>query len=471
MHSPVHKLLPRFAGTPGWGRATGVTLPRLAVPDAPLDQPWNAIRSELRAAVSEAAWHSWLAALKPVEIVGDTLVVEASDRVRSYVGDRFGRLLQACAAAVLGPDMRVELVAPGTSIAPEPARPAARQALNPRLTFDQFVIGDSNRMAHAAALAVAELPGLAYNPLFICGAPGLGKTHLLHSIANYVTAYGDGLTVRYTTAEQFTSSFVGARDDGKAMKTFKTAHRSVDVLLVDDVQFLAQKVKTEEEFFHTFNALVAAGAQVVLTSDQPPRDLGGLEERLRARFEAGLVTELGRPDISTRLTILRKRVEQDDIGPVDEDALELIAKRVDESVRALEGALIRVVAFSSLTGRPLTADLAAEVLGSLYPAPRRTRSRTVEEIQAVTCDAFGVTLEEMRSSSRAAKVAWARQVAMYLARELTDDTLPAIGRAFGRNHTTVLHACKRTADRMASDRAAYEAVRYLTMELEDVRAD
>jgi chromosomal replication initiator protein len=434
--------------------------------DAPLAQPWNAIRTELRGAVKEAAWHSWLADLQAREIAGDTLVVEASDRVRGYVGNRFGRLLQACAAAVLGPDIQVELVAPGTGGDARPAAPAARPMLNPRLTFDQFVIGDANRMAHAAALAVAEMPGLTYNPLYICGAPGLGKTHLLHSVANYVTAYGDGIAVRYTTAEEFTSGFVGARDDGAAMRTFKTAHRDVGVLLVDDVQFLAQKVKTEEEFFHTFNTLIAAGAQIIITSDQPPRDLGGLEERLRARFESGLVTELGRPDVATRLTILRKRVEKDGIGPVDEEALELIAMRVEESVRALEGALIRVVAFSSLTGRPLTADLAAEVLGTLYPAAKaRPRQRTVEEIQAVTCDAFGVTLEEMRSPSRAAKIAWARQVAMYLARELTDDTLPAIGKAFGRNHTTVLHACKRTAVRMASDRSAYEAVRYLTMEL------
>jgi chromosomal replication initiator protein len=436
--------------------------------DTTLDQPWNAIRTELRSAVKEAAWHSWLAELRAREVVGDTLVVEASDRVRTYVANRFGRLLQACAAAILGPDMRIELVAPGSEVEPQAGRAGFRPALNPRLTFDQFVIGDANRMAHAAALAVAEMPGLAYNPLYICGDPGLGKTHLLHSIANYVSSYGDGLSVRYTTAEEFTSGFVGARADGGAMKTFKTAHRDVDVLLVDDVQFLAQKAKTEEEFFHTFNALIAAGAQIVLTSDQPPRDLGGLEERLRARFESGLVTELDRPDVATRLTILRKRIDQDEIGPVDEDALELIAKRVEESVRALEGALIRVVAFSSLTGRPLTAELAAEVLGTLYPAPTaRPRRRTVAEIQATTCDAFGVTLDEMRSSSRAAKVAWARQVAMYLARELTDDTLPAIGRAFGRNHTTVLHACKRTADRMASDRAAYEAVRYLTMELGD----
>ncbi len=437
--------------------------------DAALEQPWNAIRTELRAAVTDTTWHLWLEGIAPRELTGATLVLEASDRVRAYVGDRFGRLLQACAAAVLGPEIQIELVAPGATSGPAATPTLPGSDLNPRLTFDQFVIGDANRLAHAAALAVAELPGLAYNPLFICGEPGLGKTHLLHSIANYVRAYGDGLVVRYTTAEAFTTAFVGARNDGAAMDTFKRMHRGVDVLLVDDVQFLAQKVKTEEEFFHTFNALLAAGAQVVLTSDQPPRDLQGLEDRLRARFEAGLVTELGPPDVATRMTILRKRVCQDDIGEVDPAALELIASRVTESVRALEGALIRVVAFASLTGKALTAQLAEEVLGKLYPPTKAAAPvrHTVEDIQARTCDAFGVSLDEMRSTSRAARIAWARQVAMYLSRELTDATLPAIGRAFDRNHTTVMHACKRTVERMAEDPAAYEAVRFLSLEIGD----
>ena len=439
------------------------------MPDAALAHHWNTVRAELRRAVPDSTWHLWMEGLSARELTGDTLVVEASDRVRAYVGDRFGRLLQACAAAVLGPEIQVELVGPSAA-GDEPGRQGpVRDTLHPRLTFDQFVIGNANRLAHAAALAVAEQPGLTYNPLFICGAPGLGKTHLLHSIGNYVRAYGGGLVVRYTTAEAFTSAFVGARDDRAAMTSFKTLHRGVDVLLVDDVQFLQRKVRTEEEFFHTFNALHATGAQIVLTCDQPPRDLAGLQERLRARFEAGLVTELARPDLAARLTILRKRADQDDVGAIDEGAIEVIAKRVEESVRALEGALIRVVAFASLTGRALTAELAAEVLGSLYPdaAGRPTLRRSVEEIQARTCEALGVSLEELRSPSRAAGVAWARQVAMYLSRELTDATLPAIGAAFGRNHTTVLHACKRTAQRMSSDHAAYEAVRFLTLELGD----
>ncbi len=431
---------------------------------------WRLIRAEMQRAVSESTWHQWLEPLSARALREQTLVVEAPDAIRPWVDERFGRLLQACAAAALGPDARVELVAPGAGSAPEAragAEPPAR-SYNPRHTFEQFVIGDSNRLAHAAALAVAEMPGLAYNPLFICGPPGLGKTHLLNSIANYVTAYGAGATVRYTTAEAFTNHFLGALH-GHDVESFKVAYRGVDVLLVDDVQFLQAKVRTEQEFFHTFNALHQAGAQIVLTSDRLPSDLGELEERLRERFEAGLVTDVRAPDNTTRLAILRKRVQQDAVGEPDPAALELIAERVTDNVRALEGALIRVIAFGSLTGREVTAELTAEVLDGLYPSRNASaRSTTVREIQERTANAFGVSVEALVSSSRAGAVAWPRQIAMYLARELTDQTLPAIGRAFGgRNHTTVLHAYRRTAERIAGDAQAFDTVRRLTQELRD----
>jgi len=422
---------------------------------------WHRFRAEVRRAVSESTWHIWLDPVRLLEARGRTLYVEVPEDKRAWVQTRFARLLNACAETVLGPGARVEFGVAEPE--PEPARPAA-QEFNPRLTFDQFVIGDCNRLAHAAALAVAELPGLAYNPLFICGPPGLGKTHLLHSIANYVNAHGGGLTVRYTTVEAFTDQFVGALHGGD-LDAFKAAYRGVDVLLVDDVQFLQSKAKTEQEFFHTFNALHQAGAQLVLTSDRPPRDLDALEDRLRERFEAGLVCDVRPPERATRLTILRKRVAQDDVGEVEPDALELIADRVTSNIRALEGALIRVVAFGSLTGRPVTAALADEVLAGLYPE-LKPRRRSVREIQEQTCAAFGVTMDDLLSSSRAQPVAFARQVAMYLSRELTDATLPAIGRAFGnRNHTTVMHACKRTAERIATDREAYDTVHKLTREL------
>jgi chromosomal replication initiator protein len=433
---------------------------------------WSLIRHELRRAVPESTWHQWLEPLSGRQSEDGALLVEAPAELRPWIAKRYGRLLRECATTVLGPDAQVDLVAGGVArdgigqprSRHDASEPAA--AFNPRHTFDQFVIGDSNRLAHAASLAVAEMPGLAYNPLFICGPPGLGKTHLLHSIGNYVTAYGADATVRYTTAEAFTNHFVGSLR-AKAGDAFKAAYRGVDVLLVDDVQFLQEKAHTEQEFFHTFNALHEAGAQIVLTSDRLPRDLGALELRLRERFEAGLVTDVRAPDPATRLTILRKRVQQDDVRAIDPAALDVIADRVADNVRALEGALVRVVAFGSLTGRKVTAELAAEVLAGLYPElHKRTAAMTVAEIQERTAEAFGISVDALVSPSRAGAVAWPRQVAMYLARELTAQSLPAIGHAFGgRNHTTVLHAYRRTAARIAQDPEAFEVVRRLTESL------
>jgi chromosomal replication initiator protein len=441
------------------------------VHDDDLPNAWRRVRAELRGAVNDSTWQLWLEPLAARSLDGAALVVEAPAESRAWVEASFARLLNACAGAVLGAGARVEIVAAG-SAAPAattaPSRSFHGASFNPRYTFDQFVIGDPNRLAHGAALAVAEMPGLAYNPLFICGPPGLGKTHLLHSIANYVAEHGDGLSVLYTTAETFTDDFVGALHTG-ALEAFKAAYRGVDVLLVDDVQFLQSKARTEQEFFHTFNALHGAGAQLVLTSDRLPRDLDALEDRLRERFEAGLVTDVKPPDLATRRTVLRKRVQQDHVGCVDPGAIDLLAERVDSNIRALEGALIRVVAFASLTGRDVTAELADEVLVGLYPG-LRPRRRSVAEIQERICEAFEISLDQLLSPSRAAPVAWPRQVAMYLARELTDQTLPAIGRAFGgRNHTTVMHACRRTAERIATDRDAYDTVRRLTEELGGTR--
>ena len=441
--------------------------------DDELAHSWRRIRAELRTAVTDATWELYLDALDARRLDGSTLVVSAPDASRAWVDRALQPRAPGGRAARARPGRRGPARRPGgprgrqRGAGSRPRRSlwtAADVPFNARFTFDQFVIGDSNRLAHGAALAVAEMPALAYNPLFICGPPGLGKTHLLHSIANYVAAYGDGLTVRYTTVEAFTNHFIGAlHHDG--IDAFKSAYRDVGVLLVDDVQFLQRKAKTEEEFFHTFNALHAAGAQIVLTSDRLPRDMAALEDRLRERFEAGLVCDVRPPDYETRLTILRKRVQQDGVRAVEPAALELIAERVDSNVRALEGALIRTVAFGSLTGRPVTAELAEEVLGGLYP-DLRPRARSVEEIQRRICQDFEISLDDMLSHSRAAGLTWPRQVAMYLTRELTDATLPAIGRAFGgRNHTTVLHACKRTAARIAEDRDAYDTVRRLAGEL------
>jgi chromosomal replication initiator protein len=440
---------------------------------------WNAVQHELRQAVPADMYDIWLAPLRVLDLEGDLLLLEAPHELRAWVADRFARVLQASAAAVLGEHIAVDVRAASTSSRPKRTAAEARaraaepepdsHGLNPKYTFDQFVIGDSNRFAHAAALAVAELPGQAYNPLFVYGPPGVGKTHLLHSIGNYVRAYGGGLSVRYTTVETFTNQFLAALKRGD-IDRFKGRYRHSDVLLIDDVQFLASKAKTEEEFFHTFNALHDTGSQLVLTSDRLPRDLSALEDRLRERFEAGLVTAIAPPDVSTRLTVLRKRAQHDGIALADDGVLPLLADRAPHNVRALEGALIRVVAFASLTGLPVSTELARDVLEDLYPAARKpgTNAPTVESIQELTADAFGLTREELVSASKAARIAWPRQVAMYLAREHTTETLPAIGERFGgRNHTTVLHAHRRTVQRLASDPEASDIVRRLTERLSD----
>jgi chromosomal replication initiator protein len=432
------------------------------------------MRAELRGAVDGESLELWLEPLRPLQLDGRRLVLGAEPGLCAWIESRFGRHLCDAAAQVIGADAGVELVpavgdAPAVALRAEVELPD-EDALNPKLTFEQFVIGDSNRFAHAAALAVAELPGQAYNPLFIYGPPGVGKTHLLHSIGNYVRAFGGGLTVRSTTTERFTSEFVAALHSG-GLDRFKGRFRRADVLLIDDVQFLESKARTEEEFFHTFNALHEAGSQLVLTSDRLPRDLAALEERMRERFEAGLVADIGAPDRAVRLAVLRKRVQHDGVQLADPEALHVIADRVTDNLRALEGALIRVVAFHSLTGRPLDAELAAEVLDGLYPSARGRFARpaatpTVERIQELTCEAFGITLEELVSHNRSPRVAWPRQVAMYLCREHTDQSLPAIGRSFGgRNHTTVMHACRRTTARLGSDHDAYDAVRALSAQL------
>ena len=450
-----------------------------------LEHIWSRVQAQLALVVDEPTYRIWLEDLHGVELLDGHLIVEAPHQTCKWIEARFGRVIQASVELVLGPEAAIELRADGSqqqaapvgapAMASRQGRRAAPPPLaqagplgNPKLTFDHFVIGDSNRLAHAAALTVAEMPAHAYNPLFICGPPGVGKTHLLSSIANLLQTHNPGLTVRATTGESFTNEFLGALGD-RSTETFKARFRDIDVLLVDDVQFLERKARTEEEFFHTFNALHDGGRQVVLTSDRPPRDLQALEDRLRERFEAGLIADIRPPDLATRLAILRKRAHHDGVALADEHVLGAIASHVQTNVRALEGALIRVVAFASLTGRPLTAELAEEVLSSLYPrAPAPGRSeRSISEIQAATCKHFDLSPDELLSGARTARIAWPRQVAMYLARELTGASLPAIGREFGgRDHTTVLHACRRTSARLQSDETSREAVEKLCQVLD-----
>jgi len=429
-----------------------------------LEHVWQQIQGALLEKVGERTYGLWLAPLRCVSLDADRLVLDGPPEVSAWASQRLGGALASAAASVLGPSVAVSIAGHGAT-PPAAARSAAADTrLNPRYSFEQFVIGPSNRLAHAAALAVAEMPSQAYNPLFIYGPPGLGKTHLLHSVGNYVAAFGGGLSVRYATAEEFTNSFLNALVT-RNLDDFKARFRGVDLLLIDDVQFLERKARTEEELFHTFNALYDAGSQLVITCDRLPGDLGDLEDRLRERFAAGLVTDIERPDPATRLAILRKRAAHDNVEVTDE-ALELLAERVTSNVRALEGALIRLVAYGSLTGRVLDHALAADVLARLGVALSTTRAVSIADVQDATCAHFGLSRNELLSRSRAERCVWPRQAAMYLCKELTAHSLPTIARAFdGRDHTTVLHACKRVAAHIAVSPPAYADIEALTATL------
>jgi chromosomal replication initiator protein len=438
---------------------------------------WREICAELRRTVGDSTYEIWLAPLEVRSIDSAVLLLQAPPATRAWVAKRFGRVLESCARAVVGAPLRVSFVgasdAEGTNRVPlddHRSRGDRAQGFNPRYSFDQFIIGDGNRLAHAASLAVAELPGQAYNPLFLHAPPGLGKTHLLHAIGNYLVAFGGGASVRYTTVEAFTNNFISALGS-RSLERFKHDYRDADVLLIDDVQFLASKAKTEEEFFHTFNALYETGRQLVLTCDRLPRQLVTVEERLRERFEAGLVADIRPPDLATRVAILRKRAELDHIPLVDENVLELVAERVADNVRALEGALIRIVAHHSLTSRPLDLSLARNVLDDIHPAAL-SDAPPIEAIQHSVATHFDLTAAELISANRSARIAWARQVAIHLTRELTEASLHAIGDAFGgRNHATVLHACKRVADRINEDPHAAAELHTLAAEIRRLKGD
>ncbi|GAA0305814.1 chromosomal replication initiator protein DnaA [Kineococcus aurantiacus] len=332
--------------------------------------------------------------------------------------------------------------------------------LNPKYIFESFVIGASNRFAHAAAVAVAEAPAKAYNPLFIYGESGLGKTHLLHAIGHYAQNLYPGVQVRYVNSEEFTNDFINSIRDDKA-QAFQRRHRDVDVLLIDDIQFLSNKVQTQEEFFHTFNTLHNASKQVVITSDLPPKQLSGFEERMRSRFEWGLITDVQPPDLETRIAILRKKAIGERLE-VPDDVNEYIASKISSNIRELEGALIRVTAFASLNRQPVDMSLAEIVLHDLIPNDE-TPEITASAIMGQTASYFSVTLEDLCGTSRSRTLVTARQIAMYLCRELTELSLPKIGQHFGgRDHTTVMHAERKIKQQMAERRSTYNQVTELT---------
>jgi chromosomal replication initiator protein len=442
---------------------------------AAASQTWETISQRLRESLNPSTFANWFGAATPVEQDTERLVVAVPNEfTKTWIEGHFGSLLNAAAAEhelVLELRVAVSEAVAASKAAADPAdvvddvveappSPSLR-GLNPRYTFDLFVIGPSNRFAHAAALAVAESPAQAYNPLFIYGSTGLGKTHLLQAVGQYVAQQHRDMSVRYVTTETVLNEFVDALRD-KNTAGFKMRYRTYDVLLVDDIQFIEGKDTLQEEFFHTFNSLYEAGKQIIISSDRQPRELATLEARLKSRFEWGLITDIQPPDLETRIAILRKKVATDRIDIADKDVLTFIADRVTSNIRELEGALTRVIAYASLTGRPITAAVADEVLKDVFPGGS-ARAITIEHVQAAVCEWFGVSQADLRGDKRPQSIAYPRHIAMYLCRELTDQSLPKIGAKFGgRDHSTVMHGVRRIGDLIREDRDVFNVVQELT---------
>ena len=446
---------------------------------------WDEVSSRLRGALNETTFSTWFEKARGSALTdSDFTIAVPNDFTREWIEGHFLGLIKAGVRDVIGSETRVHLRVDSTAVAaPQPASIDTAESdgetepvqlapestgMNPKYTFDLFVIGSSNRFAHAAALAVAEAPAQAYNPLFVYGGTGLGKTHLLQAIGHYVREHSAGLTTRYVTSETFMNDFINSLRD-KRIEGFKQRYRTYDVLLVDDIQFLEGKERIQEEFFHTFNSLYEAGRQIVISSDRPPKEIATLEARLRSRFEWGLLTDVQAPDLETRIAILRKKVNIDRIQVHDPEVLTFVAGRVSTNIRELEGALTRVVAFSSLTGRPMTVDLAESVLRDVFPQGEAPEV-SIARIQETVSDRFGMSVAELCSAKRSQAVAYPRQVAMYLSRELTDSSLPKIGKEFGgRDHTTVIHATSKIATLIREDRSVYNLVQELTARIKQVR--
>ena len=444
-----------------------------------LDAVWTRAIAELSDDVLPAQHRAWMRLTKPLALVQDTAVLATpNDFAREVLDTKLRPLIIDALSRQLGRDVRVAVTVepaaepvvvieepePAPEPVPMPAyrtQPRAESSrLNPKYQFDTFVIGSSNRFAHAAAVAVAEAPAKAYNPLFIYGESGLGKTHLLHAIGHYTQHLFAGHRVRYVSSEEFTNDFINSIRDGRA-DGFRKRYREIDVLLVDDIQFLENKEQTQEEFFHTFNTLHNANKQIVISSDRPPKQLVTLEDRLRNRFEWGLITDVQPPELETRIAILRKKAAQERLDAPPE-VLEFIAGKIASNIRELEGALIRVTAFASLNRQNVDLALAEVVLKDLI-ADAAGPEITSATIMAQTAAYFGITIEDLCGSSRSRVLVTARQIAMYLCRELTDLSLPKIGQQFGgRDHTTVMHADRKIRSLMAERRSVYNQVSELT---------
>ncbi len=425
---------------------------------------WTKALEAIQKKLSKPSFETWLKSTKAHSLTNDTLIITApNDFARDWLETRYSKLIADTILDITGAELEIKFVIPQSQEeeelkfegqakkkkVEEHSEEMPQSMLLPKYTFDTFVIGSGNRFAHAASLAVAEAPAKAYNPLFIYGGVGLGKTHLMHAIGHYVLEHNPNAKVVYLSSEKFTNEFINSIRDNKAIE-FRNKYRKVDVLLIDDIQFLAGKESTQEEFFHTFNALHEESKQIVISSDRPPKEIPTLEDRLRSRFEWGLITDITPPDLETRIAILRKKAKAEGLD-ISNEVMIYIANQIDTNIRELEGALIRVVAYSSLINKDINADLAAEALKDIIPGTK-TKVITIQEIQRIVGEFYHVKLEDFKAKKRTKSVAFPRQIAMYLSREMTDSSLPKIGEEFGgRDHTTVIHAHEKISKLLQSD--------------------
>jgi len=428
---------------------------------------WKSIINTLQSRLNNPSVETWLKSMKPVSIIDDSLIIEVPDKFsRDWLDDRYGPVIKSILYDIFEEEMNVEFVLNDdlkgkfSNKNKRPNYPLSdlKYHLNTKYTFDTFVVGNSNRFAHAASLAVADSPSKSYNPLFIYGGVGLGKTHLMHAIGNHILK-GKHFNVLYISSEKFTNELINSIRDDKTLE-FRNKYRSVDILLIDDIQFLAGKERTQEEFFHTFNTLYEANKQIIISSDRPPKDIPTLEDRLRSRFEWGLITDIQTPDFETRIAILRKKAQLESLDVPDE-ILTYIADKIHSNIRELEGALIRIIAFASFNQHEINISMAETVLKDILPETR-PRQITVELIQQVVSNFYNLKTEELKAKKRTRSVSFPRQISMYLTREMTDLSLPKIGEMYGgRDHTTVIHAIDRITVGMKADPSLQTTIKEL----------
>ncbi|MDR0267906.1 chromosomal replication initiator protein DnaA [Paenibacillus sp.] len=445
--------------------------------DSHTSELWQQILSIIHTKLSKPSFDTWFKATKAIQMSDHSIVISAPTTFAvEWLESRYTKLVSSTIFEVLGKQVDVKFVIednkPAEVVPQQPApmpqvtqEEALTHMLNPKYTFDTFVIGSGNRFAHAASLAVAEAPAKAYNPLFLYGGVGLGKTHLMHAIGHYILEHNPASRVVYLSSEKFTNEFINSIRDNRA-ESFRNKYRNVDILLIDDIQFLAGKESTQEEFFHTFNALHEEQKQIIISSDRPPKEIPTLEDRLRSRFEWGLITDIQPPDLETRIAILRKKAKAENLD-IPNEAMMYIANQIDTNIRELEGALIRVVAYSSLTNQDVTTHLAAEALKDIIPSSR-PRMITIQDIQQKVGEYYNLKLEDFKARKRTKAVAFPRQIAMYLSRELTDFSLPKIGEAFGgRDHTTVIHAHEKISQSLKNDQDLFKVINNITEKIKN----